>query len=763
MKILSINITEFGGISDFKLELGDGLNIIEGGNESGKSTVLLFIMYMLYGLPKSSRKNTPGAYDKARSLSWANSRAEGSMDIEQGGVRYRIERANLRRTASSEAQITDIDAGTRVHIGKEPGEVFLGVSRETFESCLWCGQSRAAAISPEKLTETLSNLSLTADESVNGEAVMNVIRNAKKQYKHERGEGGLIPELSGRISDARAELGRIDEALARSADDRQRCSALSERLVEIKSRIAALEAEREAARTLKILSRFDALGAFKKSIDKDREALDALGRGGVGRYSPDAEELASLKILGRTYVQKKRDYEASAEEAKTEGGSAYDAGAAELAERIAAKENKESFIARIGDTLGRAKKLFAGGIALIAAACISAIIFKVLAGALSDGILLLIVLLSLSAVSAAVGGVLLALSQKGAKTVRRELEAMGCDKDNYESRVEYCFSQMAIAAANRERAEARKIRLAAAKDALDGAAAQMAETLEKYGRSPDGGAKGLSILTFEVEAYLARKKEISDRITVNARIAENDERQLSGYDRTALEAALPAEKREGISLDENDIERRLREAEGARRATESELMDLEIRIKSSGVSVDTRADREAEIEEMERLRADHIDRYAVLDRAYCAVEEAYGNMRRSFAPSVRDGAGKLLDAISDGRYSRVLLSEDFELGVEVSGKERSANCLSSGTSDALYIALRLSLIENIFEGSVPFFMDETLSQLDDTRAAGVLRLVAEYVADGNQCVLLTCHGRETRLCDEIGLEYAKTEISRRSV
>lgn len=757
MKILSINITEFGGISDFKLELGDGLNIIEGGNESGKSTVLLFIMYMLYGLPKSSRKNTPGAYDKARSLSWANSRAEGSMDIEQGGVRYRIERANLRRTASSEAQITDIDAGTRVHIGKEPGEVFLGVSRETFESCLWCGQSRAAAISPEKLTETLSNLSLTADESVNGEAVLNVIRNAKKQYKHERGEGGLIPELSGRISDARAELGRIDEALARSADDRQRCSALSERLVEIKSRIAALEAEREAARTLKILSRFDALGAFKKSIDKDREALDALGRGGVGRYSPDAEELASLKILGRTYVQKKRDYEASAEEAKTEGGSAYDAGAAELAERIAAKENKESFIARIGDTLGRAKKLFAGGMACIVGGCLSAVIFKVLAGAISDGILLLIVLLSLSA---AVGGVLLALSQKAAKAVRLELSEIECDKDNYESRVEYCFSQMEIVASNRERSEARKIRLAAAKDALDGAAAQMAETLEKYGRSPDGGAKGLSILTFEVEAYLARKKEISDRITVNARIAENDERQLSGYDRTALEAALPAEKREGISLDENDIERRLREAEGARRATESELMDLEIRIKSSGVSVDTRADREAEIEEMERLRADYTSRYAVLEKAHSAVGEAYGNMRRSFAPSVRDGAGRLLDAISDGRYSRVFLSEDFELGVEVSGKERSANCLSSGTSDALYIALRLSLIENIFEGSVPFFMDETLSQLDDTRAAGVLRLVAEYVSDGNQCVLLTCHGREARSCDELGLEYAKTEISR---
>ena len=53
MKILSLNITEFGGLSDFQLDFSDGLNVIEGANESGKSTLLLFVMYMLYGLPKS--------------------------------------------------------------------------------------------------------------------------------------------------------------------------------------------------------------------------------------------------------------------------------------------------------------------------------------------------------------------------------------------------------------------------------------------------------------------------------------------------------------------------------------------------------------------------------------------------------------------------------------------------------------------------------------------------------------------------------------
>ena len=123
---------------------------------------------MLYGFPKSSRRGTPNAHDKDRSLSLGGKRAEGSMEIEADGIVYRIQRANLRRTASSEAVITELDTGMRINVGEEPGKVFLGVDRETFESCLWCGQTRASTIDGGKVTQTLSNLSLTADESVDG-------------------------------------------------------------------------------------------------------------------------------------------------------------------------------------------------------------------------------------------------------------------------------------------------------------------------------------------------------------------------------------------------------------------------------------------------------------------------------------------------------------------------------------------------------------------------------------------------------------------
>ena len=57
MKITQLNISEFGRLKNTQITLDDGINIISGDNESGKSTVMLFIRFMFYGLPKKSQKN----------------------------------------------------------------------------------------------------------------------------------------------------------------------------------------------------------------------------------------------------------------------------------------------------------------------------------------------------------------------------------------------------------------------------------------------------------------------------------------------------------------------------------------------------------------------------------------------------------------------------------------------------------------------------------------------------------------------------------
>ena len=53
MKIQKIFIYEFGGLKDLLIMPEDGITLVRGGNESGKSTVMSFISFIFYGLFRS--------------------------------------------------------------------------------------------------------------------------------------------------------------------------------------------------------------------------------------------------------------------------------------------------------------------------------------------------------------------------------------------------------------------------------------------------------------------------------------------------------------------------------------------------------------------------------------------------------------------------------------------------------------------------------------------------------------------------------------
>ena len=48
MKITKINIDDFGCLAGKSFELSPTFNLVMGDNESGKSTLMLFIRFMLY-------------------------------------------------------------------------------------------------------------------------------------------------------------------------------------------------------------------------------------------------------------------------------------------------------------------------------------------------------------------------------------------------------------------------------------------------------------------------------------------------------------------------------------------------------------------------------------------------------------------------------------------------------------------------------------------------------------------------------------------
>ena len=753
MKIISTNITEFGGLKNQSFDFSGALNIIRGDNESGKSTLLLFISYILYGISRSSRKNSPDAYDKARSLSWESSRASGSMEIEQDGRRYRIERENLRRTASSEAVITDLDTGARVHMGKEPGEVFLGVSKETFESCLWCAQARTANISGEKLIETLSNLSLTADESVNGEAVLAVIREAKKQYRYERGNGGLIFENEQKMADAAQREREIGTALNGSLADRKRYDELLLEKEAADARLSLAEKTKESVSAIKILARFESLRRLKQDIENDKTRLEAFEMSSdFAATRPDADEQAALGVALRTLIARKIEYNNASEAAKIEPTA--NTRCVKVARENCGGNEKE-FCEKIEKKLSAAAKMKLLAIAFSAMALASGV----------GGIMMLskllafVILFGGFGVFAVLSAATFVISAKNRKAVTSSLKEIGADLKDYRSYIEYCFEE--LEKYTREMAQIEELckKKNEARANLDFALNEAEDKLKKYGRSGDTPCiERLETLISDVAAYLKAKKVIVDKIAISEKFAERDEGILTSYDEQSIKDSLPQGADTRLDIDEYTAIQEYRAASEECRRIDDELVELKIRIKSTGVDPEAQADIKKERELLAKTNAELCERYEILDKAYNAVDEAYSNMRRNFAPSVRDGAGRYISGISGGKYAKVFLSEAFDVSVESDGKERNAGCLSKGTSDAVYIALRLSLIENIFEGSVPLFMDESLAALDDSRVSSALALISEFVEKGNQVLLFSCHKRERELCDKLGIEYNGIDI-----
>ena len=100
MKILVIEIAEFAGLKNKILELGEGMNIIEGLNESGKSTILAFIKFVLYGFSRRNSGEELG--ERERYVSWTGRRAAGSLIVSARGRRGKSARRHSLTTREGE-------------------------------------------------------------------------------------------------------------------------------------------------------------------------------------------------------------------------------------------------------------------------------------------------------------------------------------------------------------------------------------------------------------------------------------------------------------------------------------------------------------------------------------------------------------------------------------------------------------------------------------------------------------------------------------
>ena len=774
MQILSLNIVEYASISDRVIDLSPGLNIIEGENESGKSTILSFIKFILYGLPRRSSGDVVS--EKERSFSWKNGVAAGSMTIRTAEGDYRIERSAREGTRGEKVVIIDLKDGTPVYKGEVPGERFLGVPLAVFESSACVKQLGCTNLDGGELGSALENLLLSADETLNTEKAVSRIDSIRRKLLHKSKQAGSIYDLTVKRNGLRTRLESAKQKAMQIMDYEASYENLGKKCAEFREKLEENRELCEAYDRKQQLIRFESLHSAKariESIETDIAALKA-EKCSFG-FVPDGAYQRELALAEKDYLRAFEDHSAKKK-------------AAERAERnLPAEKYNEEHLNKIGELggaeavssdYGAAKKKATSrrifGIISLALTVMCGVLAAFGASALLCSFALLpanlpipfaflekpllaYIFIGMTAVLAITAVICLWGSSKN----RKKAKAICFEFDLSENSTEdELYSYLSGCISSKEMHDARISELERANDelrssflGLEGSREALFSLLRRVGKEPARNLEPaeVSALTAEVISNSAELEkalaELEKDLAKYKAVFDEREKEVSELDENSLRASLTPELLE--KLGSVNITMLRREYEFLKSKTESaeqkkyfydrELIGLR-------ATAENPLKPEALLSETEKRLEEETELHDALSLASEAIKEAAESMRKNVTPRLRARAGEIMSVLTKGKYSDLGITPDFSITVNADGVTRPIEALSAGTRDAAYLSVRLALISVLYRiGQPPLLLDEVLSQIDDTRAAAVLSMLAEYCGNGIQCLLFSCHTRESSM------------------
>lgn len=176
MKILNLRVNNFGKLTNKEIELKDEINIIYGKNESGKSTLLKFIMGMFYGLSKN--KNGKFVSDYERYAPWNGSEFSGKITYKlDDEKKYEVFREFKKKNPIIYNEDLE-DISNNFNIEKTIGNKFFqeqtGVDEELFLSTIVSLQQEVKLDEKEQniLVQKMSNIATTGEDNVSFQKII---------------------------------------------------------------------------------------------------------------------------------------------------------------------------------------------------------------------------------------------------------------------------------------------------------------------------------------------------------------------------------------------------------------------------------------------------------------------------------------------------------------------------------------------------------------------------------------------------------------
>ncbi|MBR0428281.1 MAG: hypothetical protein IJK18_08820 [Clostridia bacterium] len=768
MKLLKCHIQNFGKLQDFSYEFQDGLNTIKQDNGFGKTTFATFIKSMFYGLDTQANARFEKS-DRKKYIPWQGGIYGGSIDFEIDSKKYRIERTFGKKATDDTFKLYNLKTNLESNDYSENiGEEIFKINKSAYERSTYIPQGQIQIEMEDSINAKLTNM-LESDNDINtSEEALKKLNEAKKVYKKDRGQGGLIDEKN-------AKLYELQRKFENSKLDVENFDIRKKQLEAKIKEISNIEKQREGEQKL-----------LSKKIEQDRlkakkEVYDSI----INKYQSyqeeykDFEKFFSNGIPTNAFLENltNKNYEIEKTKLEIANCKMTDEETESLEqlqnrfknENISIEEiDKKIFeysqiqeIEKEVETKKQEKDQTQKELDIVNQKRKKTLIIILLSLILTIAGISLVITNMQKVVGIAIfflGALLGAFSllsknkkhkisslSKEILNIQKEIEVLQTKKEEINNNVESFIKQYYLEHNSNKIMDLTNLKteysnykaLLKNKIAKDVYLQNLKINLEKLKNEIEDDFKTYFItidksyidliqdLKNKVNQFEESKNQLKEIIDKKEKYEkENNIEELKNIEEIS---ASEEEIKHKIDVFNNHIDSLIDE----KNQIKNQIEILENRIDESEY---LESDIESLREEINNLE----DKYKILKTTEELLKTSKENFSSSYLKSMIIGFNKYLSVI-DTKELKTSVDTNLDVKIEVNGSQKEIKTFSAGYKDLIYICMRFSLIDALFNGETPFVvLDDPFVNLDEAKTSKALEILQEFTKK-YQVIYFSCN------------------------
>jgi len=738
MIIKSCFIENFGIISNLSLDFTDGLNKIVEDNGWGKSTFASFVRAMFYGLDGGGKKSILDN-ERKRYKPWQGGVFGGRLTFEIEGIEYEITRRFGDKDSADEFELRD--ARTNIistDYSDRIGEEIFNIDRKSFMRTMFIGQGDCSSEVTDDINAKVGNITDDTNDLNNYERAVGNLSDIMNALNPKRKTGSIakrredIAQCEKRIFDKKdieSSLTSYQNLMTEAVDKK---TLLKEELTKNN------ELQKEVSHLQKLLAKKDEYDRLSADLNSKKENYDRARE--FFKEEVPSIEAVEAKIDELEALSKLRE-RASMLELTDGEKSELKEGRLQFADGIPAIidiDEKISDVALLTELRNRIAidsvvkpvpiiLLILGAILAVAGIGVAVISIPVVGIAL---VILGVVMLTI--------GVIKKKANAPDKEMIKKADSLSDDISSYlksyglsDAEAKYKDTLYLLKDQSRSYKEL-KVKNDSYKDTLNNIKESESDIRAFVIMNADG---------LRDEELTAAVKVIRNKVTLyeEAQRAYNEaKRRLSELTSVYSEDELKDESRfkDIPSLDE--VQHTINEITEKLDQINDTILNYDNIIDGLQSQYDELSEDKELLAKLNEEQAIENERFRLISIAKQKLEEAKQELTLKYSGPILKSFGHYYKMITNEATDRFRIDADINLTYDSEGSQRQILSLSEGYKDLTGIALRLALIEAMYESENPvIIMDDPFVNLDDDKARNALGFLDE-VAKKYQIIYLTC-------------------------